>query len=132
MEAYELWQKAVKAREFSYSPYSGFKVGAALLCKNGEVVQGCNVENSVYGPSNCAERTAFFAAVAKGQREFEAIAIAGGKEELVMCYPCGVCRQVMAEFCDPDNFHVICGMNKEKLEILTLRELLPKSFEMQD
>ena len=67
MEAYELWQEAVKAREFSYSPYSGFKVGAALLCKNGEVVQGCNVENSAYGPSNCAERTAFFSAVAKGQ-----------------------------------------------------------------
>lgn len=132
MEAYELWQEAVKAREFSYSPYSGFKVGAALLCKNGEVVQGCNVENSAYGPSNCAERTAFFSAVAKGQRDFEAIAIAGGKEKLVMCYPCGVCRQVMAEFCDPDDFYVICGMNKEKLEILTLRELLPKSFEMQD
>lgn len=132
MEAYELWQEAVKAREFSYSPYSGFKVGAALLCKNGEVVQGCNVENSAFGPSNCAERTAFFSAVAKGQRDFEAIAIAGGKEKLVMCYPCGVCRQVMAEFCDPDDFYVICGMNKEKLEILTLRELLPKSFEMQD
>ena len=132
MKADELWQEAVNAREFSYSPYSGFKVGAALLCKNGEVVQGCNVENSAYRPSNCAERTAFFSAVAKGQRDFEAIAIAGGKEKLVMCYPCGVCRQVMAEFCDPDDFYVICGMNKEKLEILTLRELLPKSFEMQD
>lgn len=132
MENQTLWELAVKARAHAYSPYSGFSVGAALLCEDGTIVTGCNVENSAYGSTNCAERTAFFTAVAEGHRAFCAIAIAGGAEELVMCYPCGMCRQVMAEFCDPHIFRIICGLEKEHLEVLQLEELLPKSFKMQD
>lgn len=132
MDEKKLWEMAVKARENSYSPYSGFKVGAALLCSDGRVFKGCNIENAAYGPTNCAERSAFFAAVSQGIRKFEAIAIAGGAEELIPCYPCGVCRQVMAEFCDPGSFRIICGENEESLEVFTLGELLPKGFKMQD
>ena len=96
MDREELIRHAMSARENSYSPYSRFRVGAALLCRDGEVYEGCNIENRAYGPTNCAERTAFFKAVSEGKREFSAIAIAGGEEELIWCYPCGVCRQVMA------------------------------------
>lgn len=127
-----LWQEAVKAREFSYSPYSKFRVGAALLCEDGTVIRGCNVENSAYGPTNCAERTAFFTAIANGKRKFKAIAIVGGEENLVDCYPCGVCRQVMSEFCDPEEFKIICGKTEDELEIYTLKDLLPKGFKIQD
>ncbi len=126
----QLMQQAIEARANSYSPYSGFSVGAALLCKDGSVYQGCNIENASYSPTNCAERTAFFKAISEGKREFLAIAIAGGGEELEVCYPCGVCRQVMSEFCDPEAFEIICGISCEKLEILKLKELLPKSFKL--
>lgn len=124
----ELINRAISAREYSYSPYSHFRVGAALLCKDGSVWTGCNIENRAYGPTNCAERTAFFKAVSEGRREFAAIAVAGGNEELDWCYPCGVCRQVMAEFCDPDGFEIICARSREEYKIYTLRELLPEMF----
>lgn len=124
----ELISRAISAREYSYSPYSHFRVGAALLCKDGSVWTGCNIENRAYGPTNCAERTAFFKAVSEGRREFAAIAVAGGNEELDWCYPCGVCRQVMAEFCDPDGFEIICARSREAYKIYTLRELLPEMF----
>lgn len=131
MEHYaELMQAAIEARENSYSPYSGFRVGAALLCRDGKVYTGCNIENSAYGPTNCAERTAVFKAVSEGEREFSAIAIAGGREELEICYPCGVCRQVMAEFCGPE-FVILCGTGRDKYEIRTLGELLPEAFSLK-
>lgn len=126
----QLMQQAIEARANSYSPYSGFSVGAALLCKDGSVYQGCNIENASYSPTSCAERTAFFKAISEGKREFLAIAIAGGGETLEVCYPCGVCRQVMSEFCDPEAFEIICGISCEKMEILKLKELLPKSFKL--
>ncbi len=127
IEYEKLMQEALQAREASYSPYSGFKVGAALLCKNGKIYAGCNIENGAYGPSNCAERTAFFKAVSEGEREFAAIAIVGGGDQLQVCYPCGVCRQVMAEFCSPE-FEIICGTEPQQYEKHTLEELLPKAF----
>ena len=97
----QLIAQALTARTFSYSPYSHFQVGAALLTKDGKIYSGCNIENAAYGPSNCAERTAIFKAVSEGQLEFAAIAITGGKEgEHDYAAPCGVCRQVMMEFCD--------------------------------
>ena len=128
----ELLEKAIEARKFSYAPYSGFHVGAALLGKNGKVYTGCNVENAAYTPTNCAERTAIFKAVSEGEREFEAIAIVGGKGENLapLCAPCGVCRQVLAEFCDKD-FRIVLG-TPEKQEIRTLGELLPDSFGKSD
>ena len=127
----ELIGEAFEARKGSYSPYSGFRVGAALLCKNGTIVKGCNIENSSYPATNCAERTAIFSAVAGGNREFEAIAITGGGDAVTeMCYPCGICLQVMAEFCDPDSFIIITGISKKKYEIYYLSELLPKSFHL--
>ena len=124
----ELIEKALAAREYSYSPYSHFRVGAALLCSDGSVYTGCNIENRAYGPTNCAERTAFFKAVSEGKREFAAIAITGGEEEPVWCYPCGVCRQVMAEFCAPDAFEIICARSEEEYKTYTLAELLPEMF----
>ena len=128
----ELMAMAVEARKASYSPYSGFRVGAALLAKNGKVYTGCNVENAAYTPTNCAERTAVFKAVSEGEREFIAIAIVGGKGEgtAEFCPPCGVCRQVLAEFCDPD-FRVILG-NLERFKAYTFAELLPVSFGKND
>ena len=126
----ELINKAIEARKFSYSPYSGFQVGAALLCKDGTIYTGCNVENAAYGPSNCAERTAIFKAVSEGKREFEKIAIVGGMEgESVAPTPCGVCRQVMSEFCAP-SFEIIMAKNEEDYETATLGELLPRSFDL--
>lgn len=124
----ELIRMAREAREYAYSPYSGFRVGAALLCADGTVYTGCNIENRAYGPTNCAERTAFFKAVSEGKKEFAAIAIVGGKEETVWCYPCGVCRQVMAEFCKPDSFRIICAKSEEEYKVYTLEELLPEMF----
>ena len=130
-EEMKLMEEAKKARERSYCPYSKFAVGAALLCEDGTVALGCNVESGSYSPSNCAERTAIFAAVAQGKRKFRAIAIAGGNqgEEAGPCYPCGVCRQVMAEFCDKD-FQVVCKNEEGQIEILTLGELLPRNFSL--
>ena len=127
----ELIQEAKIARERAYTPYSHFKVGAALLTKSGKVYHGCNIENAAYTPTNCAERTAFFKAIYDGEREFEKIAIVGGpgdREPEDTCAPCGVCRQVMAEFCDPDTFQVILADGLDRQLILTLGQLLPHSF----
>lgn len=126
----QLLQQAIEARKNAYCPYSGFSVGAALLCEDGTVFTGCNIENASYSPTNCAERTAIFKAVSEGKRMFQAIAIAGGRDALELCYPCGVCRQVMAEFCDPFEFKIICGTSEDAIEVLTLAQLLPKSFQL--
>ena len=130
MEDKELAKAALEAREAAYAPYSGFMVGAALLGKNGVVYKGCNVENASYSPTNCAERTAFFKAVSEGEREFQTIAIAGGKkgEVLDFCSPCGVCRQVMMEFCDPETFLILLVRSEEEYLVKTLKELLPMGF----
>ena len=129
MNEKELALSAIKARETAYAPYSEFYVGAALLCSDGTVFTGCNIENISYSATVCAERTAFFKAVSEGKREFSAIAIAGGKKgESIFAYPCGVCRQVMAEFCKGD-FKVIVVKSAEEYEIYPLSELIPKSFD---
>ena len=123
-----LMASAVAAREYAYSPYSGYRVGAALLGKSGKLYTGCNVENAGYTPTNCAERTAVFKAVSEGEREFTAIAVVGGMGDSIdpACTPCGVCRQVLAEFCAAD-MPVILG-TPENLRVLTLGELLPFAF----
>ncbi len=128
MDFRKLIERALAAREYSYSPYSHFRVGAALLCQDGSVYTGCNIENRAYGPTNCAERTAVFKAVSEGKREFAAIAIVGGEDELVWCYPCGVCRQVMAEFCNGEEFKIICAKSADEYRIFSLNELLPEMF----
>lgn len=114
----------------SYIPYSGFAVGAALLCRDGAIYTGCNIENAAFGPSICAERTAFVKAVSEGERDFAAIAILGGKDRRPdgYCPPCGVCRQVMREFCNPAAFRIILATDTEHYVIRTLAELLPESF----
>ena len=125
-----LYEAAVKMRERSYAPYSRFRVGAALLAKDGTVWTGCNIENASYGACNCAERTAFFKAVSEGEKHFSAIAIAGGPEgaeTLDFCPPCGICRQVMEEFCGQD-FRIILGNSAGELKVLTMAELLPYGF----
>lgn len=130
MTPLELVNLAIEAREHAYIPYSGFAVGAALLTKDGKVYQGCNIENSAFGPTNCAERTAFFTAVYQGEREFEAIAIVGGKggEPISeLCAPCGICRQVMSEFCDSD-FKIYLSAGDGKVVTYTLAEMLPLRF----
>ena len=125
----KLTQLAMEAMEHAYVPYSGYKVGAALLCADGTVYQGCNIENASYSPTNCAERTAFFKAISEGEREFEKIAVVGGKNcnvtELFM--PCGVCRQVMAEFCAKD-FEIIVAKSTDEFYSFTLEQLLPHGF----
>lgn len=123
---------AMEARGKSYCPYSGFAVGAALQTKEGKIYQGCNIENAAFTPTNCAERTAFSKAVSEGEKEFCRIAIVGGKKDgvLELTSPCGVCLQVMQEFCDPDAFEVILATAEEKYEILKLRQLLPYGFEL--
>ena len=132
MSDLKLMQAAEKARKNAYAPYSGFFVGAALLTKGGKLYTGCNIESASYTPTNCAERMAFFKAVSGGEREFEAIAIVGGKGETLsdLCAPCGVCRQVMAEFCDGD-FRVLLGTS-EKFEEYSLKDLFPLSFGKND
>ena len=127
----ELLQEAKKARLKAYTPYSEFQVGAALLGKSGTVYHGCNIENAAYTPTNCAERTAFFKAVSEGEREFEKIAIVGGKagdSGDVLCAPCGVCRQVMMEFCNPEEFEIILATSTEQYEIFKLKDLFPMGF----
>lgn len=121
-----LAEEAIAAKERAYAPYSHFRVGAALLAKSGKIYRGCNIENAAYSPTNCAERTAFFKAVSEGEREFEAIAITGDADDYV--YPCGVCRQVMAEFCDGSRFRIILVNTKEDYRIFRLNELLPGAF----
>ena len=133
----ELVQTAIKMTERSYAPYSHFHVGAALLDKNGHIWTGCNVENAAYGPSNCAERTAVFKAVSEGAREFEAIAIVGGPEAADgtvtiqdFCPPCGVCRQVLSEFCTRD-FKIVLANGNGEQKVFTLAQLLPESFSLK-
>lgn len=123
-------ETAIEQLRFSYTPYSGFKVGAALLAKDGKIYTGCNIENAAYTPTNCAERTAFFKAVSEGVTEFEAICVVGGKDGVLTEYaaPCGVCRQVMMEFCNPKTFQVILATSKEQYDIYTLEEILPLGF----
>ncbi len=124
----ELMQAAVSARAFAYAPYSNYCVGAALLAKDGRVFTGCNIENAGYTPTNCAERTALFKAVSEGVTAFAAIAVVGGRrgELSDSCAPCGVCRQVLAEFCAPD-LPVILG-TPESIRVMTLGDLLPLAF----
>lgn len=125
-----LAKKCLEARQLSYSPYSNFSVGAALLTKSGKIYLGCNIENAAYSPTNCAERTAFFNAVSEGERDFEAIAVCGGQhdsQKLDYCAPCGVCRQVIREFCDND-FIILLVKSPEEYKIYKLQDLLPESF----
>lgn len=134
MTPLELVNLAIEAREHAYVPYSGFAVGAALLTKEGKVYQGCNIENSAFGPTNCAERTAFFTAVYQGERDFEAIAVVGGREGKPvsdLCAPCGVCRQVMREFCK-NNFKIYLSKGDGEVLTYTLSDLLPLSFSKDD
>jgi cytidine deaminase len=129
LQIQELCKAAIDIRKNCYAPYSHFCVGAALLTASGKIYTGVNVENAAYGPSNCAERTAVFKAVSEGERDFTAIAIAGGPEEgkLDYCPPCGVCRQVLAEFCAAD-FEIILPSSSGETKRFTLAELLPESF----
>ena len=126
----EMIDLAIRQLDYSYAPYSHFHVGAALLAKNGTDYTGCNIENAAYTPTNCAERTAFFKAVSEGIKEFEAICIVGGKDGILTEYaaPCGVCRQVMMEFCDPKTFKIILAVSKDQYNVFTLNELFPLGF----
>ena len=126
----DLIEKAIGMMSYSYTPYSHFKVGAALLAENGEIFTGCNIENAGLSATNCAERTAFFKAVSCGVKDFKAIAIVGGREGVLTqaTGPCGVCRQVMMEFCDPETFKIILAVSAEEYDIYTLKDLLPLGF----
>lgn len=125
MKAEELVELAGKVKEKAYVPYSRFHVGAVLVTENGDIYEGCNIENASYSLTNCAERTAFFKAISEGERSFRAIAIVGDKNP---CYPCGACRQVMAEFCDKDFEIILSG--DDGVKVFKLSELLPYSFEL--
>ena len=133
MDREKLIGLAKEAMMTAYAPYSSFFVGAALLAKNGTLYKGCNIENSAYSPSNCAERTAFFKAVSEGVYDFEAIAVVGGLNGDIKGFtpPCGVCRQVMTEFCDPDSFEIILSDGNETKSFL-LKEILPLGFSKKD
>ncbi len=126
----QLIREAIQSLKYSYSPYSGFKVGAALLTKDLKIYTGCNIENASYSPTSCAERTAFFKAVSEGKKDFQAIAIVGGKDGVLddYCPPCGVCRQVMMEFCNPKSFFVILAKSEADYWIYTLEDLIPMGF----
>ena len=130
MDYSELSKAAIFARASAYVPYSGFAVGAALLTKSGKVYSGCNIENAGYSPTNCGERTAIFKAVSEGEREFAAIAVAGWPVDGTsgMAYPCGVCRQVMMEFMDPESFEIIVCTSESDYAVHTLAQLLPHGF----
>lgn len=128
----QLIENAIEARKMAYTPYSKYKVGAALLSSDNKIIKGCNIENAAYGPTNCAERTAFFKAVSEGVKEFSAIAIVGGLENETdlfsgYAFPCGVCRQVMREFCDSE-FEIVVARSVTDYKVYTLGELLPESF----
>lgn len=129
-EKKELIKQAIAAMQTAYAPYSHFRVGAALLTRSGRIYRGGNIENAAYTPTNCAERTAFFKAVSEGEREFAAICVVGGKDGVLTDYaaPCGVCRQVMMEFCDPESFLIILAMNENTYQEYTLKQLLPTGF----
>lgn len=131
MKPETLIEYAIEAMDRAYAPYSGYKVGAALLCADGAVYQGCNIENASFSPTICAERTAFSKAVSEGQREFIAIAVCGGRDGVIsgVFPPCGVCRQVMREFCK-DEFLVYMADRDGKFETRTLAQLLPDSFSL--
>ena len=131
MSPEKLVELAKTAMKMAYAPYSGYWVGAALLTKGGAVYTGCNIENAAFGPTNCAERTAFFKAVSEGEREFAAIAVVGGKGGEITGFfpPCGVCRQVMQEFCGPD-FRIHMGGAEGEIKTVTLEELLPFGFDL--
>lgn len=133
MDNKKLLELALDAMNNSYSPYSQCKVGAALLCKNGNIYTGANIENASFTPTVCAERVAFFKAVSQGETEFSKIAVVGGKNGIVnkIFAPCGVCRQVMREFCQ-DDFQIIMGEGDGKHTLVTLKELLPYSFSPED
>ena len=130
MDKKDLFILAKEAMRNSYAPYSDYNVGAALLCKNGNIYKGCNIENASYSVTNCAERTALFSAVANGEKDFVAICVVGGKNGEITDYamPCGVCRQALAEFCDAD-FKIYVGISEDKIKEFTLGELLPYSFD---
>ena len=132
----ELIALALEAREGAYAPYSNWKVGAALLCRDGRIFKGCNIENSGFSTTVCAERTAFFKAVSEGERDFVKIAIIAGDAQRGSegyCTPCGVCRQVMSEFCKPDEFKIICAKSVNEYHEFTLREMLPEcNFIVED
>ena len=132
----ELIRAAMKARRGAYAPYSGYLVGAALLCRSGKVYTGCNIESASYSPTVCAERCAFFKAVSEGERQFEAIAIVGARADEekgeTYFYPCGVCRQVMMEFCHPQDFWIITARDEEDYLACTLEEMLPHGFGPQN
>lgn len=127
----QLVEEALKAREFAYAPYSGFCVGAALLTEKGNIYRGCNIENAAYTPTNCAERTAVFKAVSEGERSFAALAVCGGKGKTLpeaFCTPCGVCRQVLREFVDPEEFLILLCRGDGSWKEMSLEELLPMGF----
>ena len=130
MDYSELIQNAIDAKEYAYTPYSNFRVGAALLTKSGKIYRGCNIENAAYTPTNCAERTAFFKAISEGEKEFAAIVVNGDADDYL--YPCGVCRQVMVEFCDPDELKVIVANTIADYKVYTLRELMPGIFDANE
>ena len=129
MDKKHLFDMAVTAMHNSYAPYSNFNVGAALLCSNGKIVTGCNVENASYPATNCAERTAIFSAIAKGYKKFDAIMIVGGPNYIIKDFvmPCGICRQVFSEFCD-DDFIIMTGINENNIKEYFLKDILPYSF----
>lgn len=134
MDKKALIREAMGAMQMAYAPYSHFQVGAALLAKNGKVYQGCNIENASYSPTNCAERTAFFKAISEGVYDFVAIAIVGGPNGKIrsLAAPCGVCRQVMMEFCDPESFQVIVAIDEDNYVQHSLEEMLPLGFGPKD
>ncbi len=124
----ELIRLAFQAREHAYAPYSHYRVGAALLCRDGRVFLGCNIENAAFSPTNCAERTAIFKAISEGARDFDTIAVVGGKQNATTfsyTFPCGVCRQVMLEFCNADQFRILTATDDTDIISRTLAQLMP-------
>ena len=130
MDYKNLIREAIAAKEMAYTPYSHFRVGAALLTKDGKIYRGCNIENVAFTPTNCAERTAFFKAISEGDREFAAIAVNGDADDYL--YPCGVSRQVMVEFCDLQEFKVIVANTEEDYKVYSLGELMPGVFDANE
>lgn len=130
MDYKSLIKEAIAAKEMAYVPYSHFRVGAALLTKDGKIYRGCNIENVAFTPTNCAERTAFFKAISEGEKEFAAIAVTGDADDYL--YPCGVCRQVMVEFCDLQEFKVVVANTEEDYKVYSLGELVPGVFDADE